>query len=72
MKIFVIVKKDFKEYWTGKKYTHQGDEFLVFDDNSWKAKQWQSKKRAETAFNKLSVSQKEGLEVLEWTVGYQS
>lgn len=69
MKVFVIAKKEFKEYWTGKKYIHQGEEFLVFDKNSWKAKQWQSKKRAETAFNKLPVSDKESLEILEWTIG---
>lgn len=68
MKFYVIANERVKEYWTGKKYTHQGEEFLIFDGNSWKAKSWQSKKRAETAFNKLSASQKEGLEVLELTV----
>lgn len=63
MKIYVIAEVGVNDYWTGKKYTHQGEEFLIFDDNPWKAKSWQSKKRAETAFNKLSAFQKQGLEV---------
>ena len=68
MKIYVIAKVGYNDYWTGKKYTHQGEEFLIFDNSAWKAKSWQSKKRAETAFNKLCASHKEGLEVRELAI----
>lgn len=54
MDYYVISTSKKGEYWNGKYYEHQGEVFPHITSSKWKAKSYQSKKRAETGIKKLN------------------
>lgn len=55
MKFYVIYSADENAYWRGKNYQVQGEMFPTFEKELLRAKNWQSKKRAEAALDKMGA-----------------